>query len=474
MINQFRYKNLFFLFLINWIILSLSSCREDNGIEAARTGNKPAPLTNIKFNPIAGGARISYDLPTDPDLRYVMAEFNLENGTKLTAKSSVYENSVIVKGFAQIGQHDVVLRAVSVGDVMSDPVSIRVTTGEPSYITIANSFKNDENFRATFGGANVVYENPFADNLVIRVFKREQDSTTMQYSWVRVNETYTKATSGIIRVRDQIGNPDPQATQYALVVRDEWKNLSDTIIRTITPFKELQLTKRIVNRDTSIIRQIHYMDPMYKFTGSFSNGSNFSNPSFFVFNNPTGDYIYNNGAGPDNDPMAMSLFDGSPTLGSHPTGDDYPSGGGKQWWGTGAPIPFSFTIDLGQEVQLSRIKMWPRVSAISNTSIYGLTHIREFEVYGSNNPTRDGDWEAWTLIGTFTSFRPSGLAIGQNSTNDDITFAKRGEDFEVAWPDNSKFRYFRFKVTGTWDGLREKVPGNAQTVAIGELRLFGQ
>ncbi len=59
--------------------------------------------------------------------------------------------------------------------------------------------------------------------------------------------------------------------------------------------------------------------------------------------------------------------------------------------------------------------------------------LREFEIWGSNNPNADGSWASWDSIGTFESFKPSGLPLGQVSA-EDIQFARvDGEDFDFPW-----------------------------------------
>lgn len=212
-------------------LMVLVGCKQDLGIQPARMGQKPTALTNLSFEPTPGGALISYDLPTTPDLRYVSAVYTLDNGSKMTTKGSMYDNKLLVEGFAKIGEYDVELKAVSVGDVESDPVHLKITTGKPTYQVLAESFKSDSNFFSTFGGINLLYKNDNAANIILRLYKYELDTAKNQWAWNTVNETYTKAREGIIRVRGE----KPVATRYGIVVRDQWKNTSDTIVRTLTP-----------------------------------------------------------------------------------------------------------------------------------------------------------------------------------------------------------------------------------------------
>jgi hypothetical protein len=409
-------------------IIFLGSCKEDIGVISARSGEKPGVLTNLKYTELPGGAYISYDLPKVADLRYVKAIYTLENGRQLVSKASLYDNQVRIEGFAQIGEYDVKLTAVSVGEIESDPVTIKIKTGKPAYQSLAESFKTDDHLFSTFGGLNLLYENTAASNLIIRVYKKSING------WESINETYTKAVLGTIRVRGQ----EAISTKFGVVVRDQWGNVSDTVQRTIVPLEEYELNKASAYKQIAAVSET----------------------------NPNGDYTINNnnGLGPNSADISISLFDGKQTS---PTSYDT----GKQFWGRSAPIPFTFTIDLGAAAQISRVKMWARND--NDGLLYQAAHVKEFEVYGSNAPIANGDWSAWTLIGTYEGIRPSGLAFGVSPTQEDKDYAKAGEDFEVNWELQGGFRYYRVKVNSTWNGIREQPLGNALTVAISELKFFG-
>lgn len=105
--------------------------------------------------------------------------------------------------------------------------------------------------------------------------------------------------------------------------------------------------------------------------------------------------------------------------------------------------PVSFTFDMGATAKLNYFKLWQRMSGLYN---YG--NLKRFEVWGSNNPNTDGSWDSWTMLGSFTSVKPSGLPTGQNS-DADTRFAEAGEPF--LFPANvPSVRYLRFKVLESW------------------------
>jgi hypothetical protein len=111
----------------------------------------------------------------------------------------------------------------------------------------------------------------------------------------------------------------------------------------------------------------------------------------------------------------------------------------------GQDFPIWFTFDMGQQASLAKMKIWQRTSGLYN---YG--NPKRFEIYGSNNPTSNGDFSNWVKLGSFTSVKPSGLPTGQNSQAD-ADFAAAGEPF--AFPAGlASYRYIRFKVLETWGG----------------------
>jgi hypothetical protein len=111
----------------------------------------------------------------------------------------------------------------------------------------------------------------------------------------------------------------------------------------------------------------------------------------------------------------------------------------------GQTFPAWFTYDMGQQASLFSMKVWQRESGLYN---YG--NPKRFEIYGSNNPSANGDFSNWTKLASFTSVKPSGQPVGQNS-DADYAFERAGEQFN--FPANlPAYRYIRFKVLETWGG----------------------
>lgn len=250
-----------------------------------------------------------------------------------------------------------------------------------------------------FGGLNVGFLNATGSNIVISVLIKNSIG-----NFVEDDAFYTNLVQDSFSVRGH----DAVPTQFGIVVRDRWNNYSDTLFTTLTPFFEKQLNKALFKE-------------------------------FVPYPGDVNDKIYSASY-----PM-KNLWDGGTNI---------------FVTAQGLGIPESFTIDLGVTARISRMKYLQRQS----TAFYYASGTPEIiEVYGSNSPAPDGDWNSWTLLRTCVSVKPSGLAL-LLVTNDDIAAAQAGEDFNFP-VSGMPYRYLRFKVTKTY--------GNSNNITFAELTFWG-
>ncbi|MFZ4861438.1 DUF5000 domain-containing lipoprotein [Sphingobacterium sp. Mn56C] len=248
------------------------------------------------------------------------------------------------------------------------------------------------------------------------VFKELEASAT--FGGVRINSVNeNKGNVVIVPLVDSLGNGDyvplesvftsdsvivsnvrgfkPKPLNFAFYVRDRWLNKSDTLFKTITPFEENLLDRQ----------------------------------QFIPLNYP-GDAQYQYGTN-----MQM-IFDGNMDPNRWPSLYTVESAG----------APVSLTFSLGKEAQISRVVIFPRREA----GFYDKGNIRDFEVWGSNNPKEDGSWESWDLLGTYTVRKPSGTPSGTN-TGADEDYGRAGWSFDV--PSNApKYKYLRVRNLRNWRG----------------------
>jgi hypothetical protein len=275
----------------------------------------PGPVTNVEVTNLPGGAKLQYNLPSSEGLRYVAAEYYV-GGKKTVRKSSYYDNSITVEGFATGGEYEVTLYTVSWSDTRSTPVTVKVYPLEPPYVTTFNSLKP----QPTFGGVYVGYENENEADLRISVIMLDSIG-----EWRSVDTHYTNSPKGGFAARGLTTD----LRRFGFYVRDRWDNYSDTLYLEFAPLFETELdrTKFVWIQLPSDITQFWYSDlPPRAWDGTWGDGS-------LKFNSATGS-------------------------------------GMPQW----------FTMDLGVAAELSRIKHYhtpdqaytsaPRIIEVWGTNAY--------------------------------------------------------------------------------------------------------
>lgn len=93
------------------LALSMNSCEKDAVGQTPTDNIAPGKVTNVQIQSIPGGARITYDLPTDPDLLYVKAIW-IVNGVEKNNTASLNSRTLDVKGFGSTDPQTVRLYSV--------------------------------------------------------------------------------------------------------------------------------------------------------------------------------------------------------------------------------------------------------------------------------------------------------------------------------------------------------------------------
>lgn len=371
-------------------LLSISACKESMIPEPIKIGGKPDAVSQYTTEAIPGGAIITYKVPAGTDLRYVKATYTLNTGVVRESKSTIYKNTLLVEGFSKEGDYDITLRAVSVGEVESEAITVKITALRPVHELIIDSIKANNRMYSTFGGINVDYQNETESNVVIRVMIKESGK------WVSTQTEYTKSKTGRIRLRGF----SPEEREFAVYVTDRWNNKSDTLIHSLTPLFETEFSKSL----------------------------------FDEFNLPGDTYKHHTGSS-----RARALpviWDGIQTKGNMFQSI------------AGSVMPQHFTWFMGVKAKLSRFVFYPDANSTAVT--YGNTQPKIWELWGSNSPNPDGSFDSWTLVGTFYATKPSGLPPGQVN-DEDVKLAKSGEEFEID-PKAEAYSYWRWRTLETWGG----------------------
>ncbi len=247
--KKFKYFLYFFLG-----ISVIGACKSDVIAPLYKDGGAPDAISNLKVENLAGAAIVSYTLPTNENLLYVKAVYQINN-KPFEVKSSQYKNSVLLEGFNQSKDYDVKLYAVSRSDELSTPVEIKVHPLEAPVVTVAKSIS----FAADFGGLTLNFENLTEANISINVITKD---TLNQ--WVSADALYTKRKAGVFSVR---GYAAVERT-FGIFVKDRWGNKSDTTIAKLTPLFEVELDRNlyqavILPSDASLIGSGYGIDHLW-------------------------------------------------------------------------------------------------------------------------------------------------------------------------------------------------------------------
>lgn len=196
------------------------------------------PVQGINITPINGGATVSYDLPADDNLLYVMVEYE-RNGKIFTEKASVYKNTFTIEGFNTTGPVKATLYKVNKQGQRSEPAEIEFTPLE-SLVSIA---EKSLRLQPGFGGIVANWSNPYATELGVRVLVK--DSTG---EWVDREMYFTT----IQDERHSFRGFEPKLIETAFSFEDKWGNVSDTVYYSTTPYFETMVSKPYVDYRSNI------------------------------------------------------------------------------------------------------------------------------------------------------------------------------------------------------------------------------
>lgn len=336
------------------LCINMTACHERELAPLVESDHKPGVVSNVKVENLPGGAKISYTLPDDVDLLYVIAEFQTQNNQQRVVKSSVYKNFVLLEGLVTTGDQEVVLYAVNRGENRSDPVSTIITPLTAPIETVYETLA----VKSDFGGVNLKFTNEEQNEYVL--YTMIKDSVG---EWTLYDRLYTSAKEWDYGVR---GLP-AEETEFAFYFMDRWLNYSDTLYGTYTPLYEEELNKELWRHSPL---DNDYFEPLYT-----------QHPVSRLWSGTTQNYFF------------LKPYEG-------------------------IDFPLWVTIDLGQRAIFSRMRVNQVSHNNNTGWLFTNGSPRTYEVWASNDPASDGSWESWTKVGDFESIKPSGYPLGQLSNED--------------------------------------------------------
>ena len=403
------------------------SCKTES--DDAREKVAPHPITSAEFTPTNGGGYIKYVVPDDEDFLYVRAEYTIDNGQVISRSSSVYTDSMYISGFGSVKPYEVKLYACDYFANESKPYSMTVTPLEANVYAVAKTI----NVRSGFANIVIDVENPAQETVDVYVDIAAQDG-----SGRKATRIFT--TSAAV---DKLVIAGLETIPYSVTVylKDKYDNRSESIdFGTRTPLADYELSKdewsflgdsRVYGShwDRANKKPFAPYDAMYT-TDSMKNAAEFMyESSIYKFWDGFTD------GGEDKKLNMASYFHSGP-----------------------CHYPFSYFIDMGREVKISRMRIWQRDQ-------YKWTEHgpKIIDLYISNDQTpEDGILEGWEFLGRYTLEKPAMEAEAMQEFLE-------GSEFWI-YPAEAAFspifRYLRFKCVDDFK--------NGYVGCLAELTLYGE
>ncbi len=215
------------------VTLLLSACEEsESPVEVISNDmTKPGVVTNVHVENLNGAAKITYKLPDSKNLLYVLARYSINDDKVRESKTSYYQDTILVEGFAREGEYEVSLYAVSRANVLSDPVVVKVQPKTPNYILVNEGLE----ISPDFGGANFYGLNPTGAPISIHLLAYNEQ--TGQF-----DEKDPEYVSGKV-VNVSIRGFEPVEREFGVYTSDRFGNVSETRYVKLVPLYETELDK---------------------------------------------------------------------------------------------------------------------------------------------------------------------------------------------------------------------------------------
>lgn len=370
------------------------SCEEESRGPLFKDDTPPGVIRDVEVENLPGGAKISYTIPIDEDALFVEASYQLDNGKKVTSKSSIFKNYVILEGLREVKSQEVELVCIDRSNNRSPSVYVTITPETAPIDKLFSSFEITEDF----GGVRVIYNNEDEISAEILLYAEDEDGNLVYEQSTFISDDRSSHYT--------FRSFPPVSAVFGVSATDRWDNSTELLETTVTPLEEHELNREL-------------------FRDMFLEGDE---PDAFGWTKP-------------------NLWNGSIDGSGFHTAQGEP--------GTVIP-PYTqgyhvFSMDLGVVAKLSRFRFWQR----QDSWIFTHGNPRFFEVWGIDKiPDDDGaSLEGWTkLVEKGEVVKPSGGPLGSNSA-DDIAQAAEGEEFEFPI-EAPPVRYIRFVNMENWSSSK--------------------
>ncbi len=212
------------------IFIFIISCNEDRIGQNPIDDIAPTSVTNVQITALPGGAKISYDLPNETDISYVMCEYMFKSKKKIS-RSSIYTNYVIIEGLEEIVPCEFTLYLVDHSENKSEPYVGSFTPLEPPYQSIFKTITIEPDF----GGVVIRWHNE--NNVLIGAFLYAMNDNG---EWEEKDLIFSTVQEGKCSIRGY----NTEERLFGVSLLDRFGNTSDTLIVSAIPLYEKELDKK--------------------------------------------------------------------------------------------------------------------------------------------------------------------------------------------------------------------------------------
>ncbi|MEG1586229.1 MAG: DUF4959 domain-containing protein [Bacteroidales bacterium] len=377
--------------ILLWILplLLITSCREKE-----TDLDMPAPVQILDWTPITGGAIFTYELPEDENFLYVKAVYTLQTGTVMTKRSSLFSNTLTIDGIGGEKDYAIKLYSVNRSGKESAPVTVMVRTKEFSSNFVLESIRLIPGFSSVI----CTWENDTQAlvNIVITFEVSENKEITKIYA------------SNTGAGRYDVSNVEAKY-HYYVQVKDQYGNItSKRDMGEVAPLEDYKLTK-VVQSSTTGLDSLLWRALTQNELKEHANGTLKTAPHSAL------------------EGRIDRFFDDQIDVSSKQNFNYFHTGT--------AGYPFSYFIDLGKQVEVSRFRIHQRDYASSGSEFYAGSNVETFELYASN------DLDNWELLREATIIKPNNEQIALLEARDGHLFVIDEDEPKFSKP----FRYLQYK-----------------------------
>lgn len=209
------------------------SCEKKTLEPLNSSGTTPGKIQIENVENIHGGVNLSYTLPENSDLLYVLAKYN--NGVRdFEKKISFYQSKVKLEGFFEEGEYMIKLVGVNRAGVEGEETVVKVNPLKaPANLSIESL-----EIIAGFGGAVFSWTNVSEAPLTFTFMYQDSLGKMVPYEWVESDaESYDFSIRGM----------DTVETKFLAYITDRYFNVTDSVVTTLTPLYEAQLDVDVDN-----------------------------------------------------------------------------------------------------------------------------------------------------------------------------------------------------------------------------------